>query len=114
MAKNAKLKRENKSTYLPTFCGSCLEYSPKVIKLASEEMSVPTPPIFTPMSKGAKSVVNYESKIADGTLLITWQERVETSNGLFSISEPNKVCTALILAIFPAKIKKATKVKSKG
>ena len=51
--KNAKLKRENKRIYFPILFGSCFAYSWKVIKLASEEISVPVPPILTPTSKGA-------------------------------------------------------------
>ena len=51
--KKAKLKREKRSRYLPVFFGSRREYSRKVIKLAKEEMSVPTPPIFTPTNRSA-------------------------------------------------------------
>ena len=98
--------------YFPALCGFLEVYSRKVIKLASDDMSVPTPPIFTPTRSGAKSLVNCESKIADGTLLITWQERVATSSGLFCMSDANNRSTAEILAILPAKIKNATKVKS--
>ena len=51
--KKAKLNAENKSMYLPTLCGFLEVYSRKVIKLASDDMSVPTPPIFTPTRSGA-------------------------------------------------------------
>ena len=46
--KNAKLNAENNAIYLPALPGLCEVYSRKVIKLASEEIKVPTPPIFTP------------------------------------------------------------------
>ena len=49
--KNAKLNAENKAIYLPVFPGLCFPYSRKVIRLAREEISVPTPPIFTPNNK---------------------------------------------------------------
>ena len=48
--KNEKLNKENRPTYLAVLFGLCLTYSLKVIKLASEDISVPTPPTFTPTS----------------------------------------------------------------
>ena len=71
MPRNAKLNAENKRTYFPVFPFVFEVYSRKVIKLASEAMSVPAPPIFTPTSKGCQAVVNCDKRIADGTLLIT-------------------------------------------
>ena len=68
--KKAKLNAEKSSKYFPPFPGLCFVYSRKVIKLANEEMSVPTPPIFTPTRRDCQLEVNCESKIADGTLLI--------------------------------------------
>ena len=46
--KKAKLNAENNAIYLPALPGLCEVYSRKVIKLASDEISVPTPPMFTP------------------------------------------------------------------
>ena len=69
--KNAKLNAEKSSKYFPDFPSLCLAYSRKVIRLAKEDISVPTPPIFTPTSNALQSFVNCESKIAEGTLLIT-------------------------------------------
>ena len=46
--KNPKLNAENNAMYFPVPLGSCLVYSLNVIRLAREEISVPTPPIFTP------------------------------------------------------------------
>ena len=46
--------------------------------------------------------------MAEGTLLINWQETTLNSNVLFSRSAENSSLTASILDIFPAKIKKAT------
>ena len=113
MIRNAKLNAENSKIYFFAPSRSCEVYSRKVIRLASEEMSVPTPPTLTPRSRGCHSVVNCESKIADGTLLITWQERVETTSAFFSIKYPNAFWITEILDIFPEKMKNATKVKSK-
>ena len=92
---------------------SLRRYIFSVIRLASEEINVPTPPIFTPTSNAFQLEVNCESKIADGTLLITWQDKAEKSNTFLFNNAENIRDTAGILAIFPAKIKKATNVKSK-
>ena len=48
-----KLKSEKRRIYLPLLPGLCLTYSRKVIRLASEAMSVPAPPILTPTSSSA-------------------------------------------------------------
>ena len=69
-AKNAKLIILNQSKYFPAFPFAFAVYSRKVIKLASEDINVPTPPILTPTSNGRQSVENFDNKIADGTLLI--------------------------------------------
>ena len=113
MKRKAKLNAEKSNKYFFVDFGLCLVYSRKVIKLASEEMSVPQPPIFTPSKSAGYSSVNCESRIADGTLLITWQDALETSKAFFSIKYPKASCTAGIRAIFPEKMKNATKVNSK-
>lgn len=45
-----KLNAENKPIYCAVFPFTCEVYSRKVIRLASDEIRVPTPPIFTPRS----------------------------------------------------------------
>lgn len=49
--KNEKLIKENSPRYFNFLFGLCLIYSLKVIRLASEAISVPTPPILTPNNK---------------------------------------------------------------
>ena len=49
--KNAKLNTEKSKTYFFEPPGLCLVYSRKVIRLAREEISVPTPPILTPYKR---------------------------------------------------------------
>ena len=44
--------------------------------------------MFTPRRSACQLVVNLDKSIADGTLLITWQERAETINGFYSITLP--------------------------
>ena len=68
--KNPKLNAEKRRIYFPAFPGSRFVYSRNVIKLASEEISVPTPPIFTPTSNARQSLVNCGKSIAEGTLLM--------------------------------------------
>ena len=46
-----KLISENLATYEKVLPGFRLVYSRNVIRLASEAISVPVPPIFTPRSK---------------------------------------------------------------
>ena len=46
--RNPKLNSEKSLIYFIALPGLCFVYSLKVIRLASEEISVPTPPIFTP------------------------------------------------------------------
>lgn len=48
MIRNPKLNAEKSPIYLSALPELCFVYSLKVIRLASEEISVPTPPIFTP------------------------------------------------------------------
>ena len=49
--KNIKLSAVNIIMYCLLFPGLWRLYSLKVIRLAREAISVPTPPIFTPISK---------------------------------------------------------------
>lgn len=49
--KNEKLNAEKMPIYFPLFPGLCEQYSLNVIKLASEDISVPTPPMFTPIKR---------------------------------------------------------------
>ena len=111
--KNARLKIENKPTYLSVLSGLCFTYSLKVIKLASEDISVPTPPILTPTSSACQLLVNLDKSIADGTLLITWQERTGTSKGFTFISDDSADDINGMRAVLPANMKNITKVKSK-
>jgi hypothetical protein len=53
MIRKAKLNAENCNMYLPVFSGLCEEYSRKVIRLAKDEIKVPTPPMLTPTSRSA-------------------------------------------------------------
>ena len=46
--RNAKLKTENFTIYAVLLPGLCFTYSRKVIRLASDAISVPAPPMFTP------------------------------------------------------------------
>ena len=48
--KKPKLNKENKPIYFRVLPLLCLVYSLKVIKLANEAMSVPAPPILTPIN----------------------------------------------------------------
>ena len=50
MIKNPKLRAEKSPIYCKVLPLTCDVYSRKVIRLAREEMSVPTPPILTPRS----------------------------------------------------------------
>ena len=50
IARNEKLNAENTARYFLAFPVLWRVYSLKVIRLASEEMIVPQPPILTPMS----------------------------------------------------------------
>lgn len=99
--------------YLPALPPDFDVYSLNVIRDASEEINVPTPPILTPTRRAFQLLVNCESKIAEGTLLIIWQEKTDTNKGLFCIKLLNRFCTADIRAIFPEKMKNIKKVKSK-
>ena len=92
----------------------CLPNSRKVMRLASEAISVPVPPMLTPTRSSGQFSVKRESRIAEGTLLITWQERVETRSVFFSISRDTKRFTASMRDILPEKMKKQKNVKSSG
>lgn len=109
--KNEKLKAEKSSMYFHALSPDLDVYSRKVIREAREEISVPTPPIFTPTSKAFQLLVNCDNKIAEGTLLMIWQESTDTSNGFLRIKPLNSVCTAGMRAIFPEKMKNIKKVK---
>ncbi|MDD4689200.1 MAG: hypothetical protein PHE51_05580 [Eubacteriales bacterium] len=52
--------------------------------------------------------------MADGTLLITWQDSTLKRRVLLLRKKKNKSLTGSILAILPEKIKKNTKVSSNG
>ena len=58
--------------------------------------------------------VNCESSIAEGTLLMHWQESALKSKVFFESSAEKKFLTASMRAMFPANIKKNTNVKSSG
>ena len=85
-------------------------YSLKVIRLASDAISVPVPPIFTPISKSCQLFVKLESRIELGTLLIIWHSAVLVISGFFIMASVKKLLKISILAIFPEKMKKAIKV----
>ena len=59
-------------------------YSPaknlKEIRLARDAISVPRPPRFTPVRRGAKSAVNPASRMAAGTLLMIWLAAMPASS----------------------------------
>ena len=69
-------------------------------------------PIFTPTKSSRQFSVKRESRIAEGTLLIIWQERVEMRSVFFSIKPDKNRFTASMRDILPEKIKKQKKVKS--
>ena len=50
--------------------------------------------------------MNFESKIAEGTLLITWHESIDTIRVSFWSRDDKSAFTASILAKLPANIKK--------
>ena len=52
--------------------------------------------------------------MAEGTLLMHWQEKMETSNVFFSSKVAKKVCTAGTRERLPAKRKKNAKVRSRA
>ena len=84
------------------------------ITLAKEAIMVPSPPILTPNNNGLQSVVKLASKIEAGTLLINWLRTIELKNTeIESFKLLLKIeFTALVLEIFPTKIKKLINVKS--
>ena len=49
IVRKAKLNAENIPIYEKTFLGLYFTYSRSVIRLASDDIRVPTPPIFTPI-----------------------------------------------------------------
>ena len=75
---------------------------------------VPVPPMFTPSSSSRQLSVKWESKIAEGTLLMHWQDNAETIRGEVDKRLPRKLCTAGIRARLPEKIKNQTKVHRSG
>ena len=96
-------------------CSGCkILNSLKVIRLAREEMRVPAEPIFTPKSNAAWLPVNFDNRIADGTLLMNWQERTDTMRVSFSSKEEIMVLTESSLERLPAKMKKKKKVPSRA
>lgn len=74
--------------------------------------SVPRPPMLVPSSIPFASRVKLDSSTAAGTLLMTWLDATAHSMVFLSITFPRKCCTDGIAPIFPAKIKKQTKVAS--
>ena len=70
MASNVKLINVNNSMYFFASPFARVVYSLNVIKLAREDISVPTPPMFTPTNNGRQSAENFDSKMAEGTLLM--------------------------------------------
>lgn len=58
--------------------------------------------------------MNPESRIAEGTFEINWQLNILKSSVFFFKSHESSDTTGWILAIFPAKMKKNTNVKSRG
>lgn len=75
---------------------------------------VPSPPIFTPNNNGFQFGVNSAKRMEAGTLLINWLKRIELK---YMDAESFKlalasVWTALVLDIFPTKIKKQIKVNN--
>ncbi len=84
------------------------------MRLASDAMIVPSPPIFTPINSAFPLSVKPESITAAGTLLITCDNSADTiSSRPVSIPE-KKLLTASIRAMFPTNTKKHTNVQSSG
>ena len=114
ITKNSILSVANLSIYLSVFPGWSLVYALNVIRLARDAMSVPTPPILTPSSSSCQLSVNRDSRMAEGTLLMHWQERVDTTSTDLSSRAAMNCSTAGIRAMLPEKMKKHTKVNSRG
>ena len=75
---------------------------------------MPAPPMFTPISSSRQLAVNCDSSIAEGTLLMNWQDRALTSRVFLLRRAEKKERTPSMRDILPANIKKKTKVKSRG
>ena len=114
IAKKAMLTIVNNPRYFFKLWGLCLRYSFKVIKLASDDIIIPSDPILTEISSSLYSSVNFDKNIAVGTLLINWQERIPARR-VFWVTIPEiKSLMADILAIFPEKIKNTQNVANKA
>ena len=66
----------NTIKYLPRSVVFSLAIYLKLIKLAMEAINVPSPPIFVPIMSAEQFFVNPDKRMAVGTLLIIWLERV--------------------------------------
>ena len=105
-AKNEKLIAEYFKRYFFESFGYLLVYSLNVIRLARDDMSVPTPPMFTPIKSKGYDVVKLESNIADGTLLMNWHDKADTKSTFLFNSVPSVSWNRLILDTLPEKMKK--------
>ena len=73
-------------------------------------ISVPKPPRFVPTRSDEPFLVKAERSIAEGTLLITCEERIAVSVTFFSITLDRVSWITSILPRLPISTKKNTKV----
>ena len=97
----------------PFFSGYARVYDWKEIKLARDAMRVPRPPRFTAVSRAGKLSVNPDSRIAAGTLLITWLVSMPAQSSLPSTREKSTWLIPGIRFTFPINIKKQRNVSSR-
>nr|WP_230755008.1 hypothetical protein [Teretinema zuelzerae] len=80
--------------------------------LASDAISVPIPPMLTPISNSAALSVNPDMRIAAGTLLIIWLNKAENSKVFLSAICISNFDIVSILWRLPMKMKKKRNVSN--
>ena len=83
------------------------------MRLASEAISVPRPPKLTPVKSAGISREKSASRMAAGTLLMTWLVRMPAHSSRPLTSAVKSASTAGMRFKFPIKMKKHRKVSSK-
>ena len=62
------------------------------MRLARDAINVPSPPIFTPHNSSLYSVVNPESSMVAGTLLMIWEQPMDNQISLHVANKEEESC----------------------
>ena len=102
-----------RSIYFLKPLGWCLKNSFSVIRLASEEIMIPSEPTLTDTSRSCQLLVKLERKTAVGTFEINWQEMIPAIRVLLSTIPCTKSLIAEMRAMLPENTKNTQKVASR-